>query len=73
VLDLRRTLSQDGLTSDYLIPAQDDVEDALFDIEHQLNWRGPKPVDEIDAANAVLEEANVRLEELLASELSADQ
>ena len=73
VLDLRRTLAQDGLTSDYLIPAQDDVEDALFDIERVLNWRGPKPVDQIDAANELLEEAELRLDELLAAELGEDQ
>ena len=73
VLDLRRTLAQDGLTSDYLIPAQDDVEDALFDIERVLNWRGPKPMDQIDAANELLEEAELRLDELLAAELGEDQ
>lgn len=73
VLDLRRTLAQDGLTSDYLIPAQDDVEDALFDIERHLNWRGPKPMDEIDAANDLLEQADLKLEELLAAELGDDQ
>ncbi|MEO1964299.1 hypothetical protein [Hyphomonas sp.] len=73
VLDLRRTLAQEGLTSDYLIPAQDDVEDALFDIERHLNWRGPKPTDEIDAANDLLAEADLKLEELLAAELGDDQ
>ena len=73
VLDLRRTLAEDDLSSDYLIAARDDVEDALFDIDHQFNWRGPKPDDQIDAANGLLEEADQRLEELLSAELGSNQ
>lgn len=73
VLDLRRTMAQMDLTSDDLIPARDDVEDALFEIEHTLNWRGPKPADDIDAATSALDEADQRLEELLAEELSSGQ
>jgi hypothetical protein len=44
-----------------------------FDIERHLNWRGPKPMDEIDAANDLLEQADLKLEELLAAELGDDQ
>ncbi len=73
VLDLRRTMAQMDLTSDDLIPARDEVEDALFEIEHTLNWRGPKPTDEINAATTVLEEADQRLEDLLSEELSSGQ
>ena len=73
VLDLRRTLADADTTSDDLIAARDDVEDALFDIDHQFGWRGSKPDDEIDAANALLDEADLRLEALLAAELGENQ
>ncbi|WP_394705861.1 hypothetical protein [uncultured Hyphomonas sp.] len=72
VLDLRRTLADEDTDSDDLIAARDDVEDALFDIEHQFNWRGPRPSDKIDEAETLLEEADVRVEELLEEELAAD-
>lgn len=72
VRELRRTLADDGLMSDDLIPVRDDVEDALFDIDRRQDWRGDRPDDKIDAANALLEEADVRLEELLQAELGGD-
>ena len=70
VLDLRRTLAQDDLTSDYLIPARDEVEDALFDIDRRLDWRGERPDDKVAAANDLLAEADQRLNELLDQELN---
>jgi hypothetical protein len=73
VLDLRRTLADEDTSSDDLIEARDDVEDALFDIEHVFNWRGPRPSDKIDEAETLLEEADVRVEELLEEELADDE
>jgi len=73
VLDLRRTLADEDTNSDDLIEARDDVEDALFDIEHVFNWRGPRPSDKIDEAETLLEEADVRVEELLEEELAVDE
>ena len=68
-LELRRALAQEDLTSDDLIPVRDDVEDALFDIERRIDWRGPQPDDQVSAANSLLDEADARLEELIQSEL----
>jgi hypothetical protein len=68
-LDLRRTLAEEALSSEDLIPARDDLEDALFDVERRQNWRGPPPSEEFSAANALLDEADQRLEQLLAEEL----
>lgn len=68
-LELRRTLAQEDLTSDDIIPARDDVEDALFDIDRRQDWRGERPDDQIDTANTLLQEADQRLDELLAAEL----
>lgn len=73
VLDLRRTLAEEDISSDYLIASRDDVEDALFDIEHRFNWRGPKPEDRIDEAETLLEEADVRVEALLEEELAVEE
>ena len=68
-LELRRTLAMSDLASDDLIPARDDVEDALFDIDHQLDWRGPKPTEKVNEASALLDEADQRLNELISEEL----
>lgn len=68
-LDMRRTLAQEALSSDDLIPARDDLEDALFDVERRQNWRGPPPSDEVSAAKDLLDEADQRLEQLLLEEL----
>ena len=71
VLDLRRTLAREGLTSDDLIPVRDDVEDALFDIDRRQDWRGDKPDETIGRAEDLLAEADTRLEDLIQSELEA--
>ena len=73
VLYLRRALAQEDLTSDDLIPVRDDVEDALFDIDRRLDWRGDKPEEDIEDAAALLDEADIRLEELIEAELEPEE
>ena len=67
------TCADEDTSSDDLIEARDDVEDALFDIEHVFNWRGPLPSDKIDEAETLLEEADARVEELLEEELADNE